>query len=259
MTALPKPTAAALPKPVAPAAKPAVAAPAAPKPTAPTTPKPTPAPAMKTVTPAPAAARPAAAAADASSALGAPAGKVKGSLVIARMKYLRARGVDDAERVLRRMSAADQQVLRGMLLPSSWYSADLVVRLEMTIVALLARGERSELFLDMGRFTADTNLGPNGVQRPYLNEEDPHYLLKNVPRMYSAQHSSGVRTYEQTGTKAAVIRTVDGDEPNAEDCLTAIGWLKRAIELSGGRIVTVEETQCRGRHGSCCEYVCRWA
>lgn len=188
----------------------------------------------------------------------APAGKVKGTLLIARMKYLRARGDGDCERVLRRMSAVDQQVLRGMLLPSSWYAADLVVRLEMTTVALLARGDRRELFLDMGRFTAETNLGANGVQRPYLKDGDPHYLLHNVPRMYAAQHAGGVRTYEQLETKAAAIRTIDGEQPNAEDCLTAVGWLKRAIELSGGKIVTVDETRCRSRGGACCEYVCRW-
>jgi hypothetical protein len=174
------------------------------------------------------------------------------------MKYLRARGDEDCERVLRRLTAGDQQVLRGMLLPSSWYAADLVVRLEMTIVALLARGERRELFLDMGRFTAETNLGPSGVQRPYLKEGDPHYLLRNVPRMYAAQHLGGVRQYEQLETKAAVIRTVAGEEPNAEDCLTAVGWLKRSIELSGGKIVTVEERNCRARGAEACEYVCRW-
>ncbi len=187
-----------------------------------------------------------------------PPGKVKGTLLISRMKYLRARGDEPCERVLRRMSAADQQVLRGMLLPSSWYAADLVVRLEMTIVALLSRGDRKELFLDMGRFTADTNLGPNGVQRPYLRVGDPHFLLRNVPRMYAAQHAGGVRTYEQIELKAAVIRTVEGDEPSADDCLTAVGWLRRAVELAGGRIVTVEETRCRGRGHASCEYVCRW-
>ena len=188
-----------------------------------------------------------------------PLGKVKGTLLMARVKYLRARGDESFERVLRRLSAADQQVVRGMLLPSGWYAADLVLRFEMTIVALLARGDRRELFLDMGRFTADTNLGPNGVQRPYLKEGDPHFLLRNVPRMYSAQHAGGVRTYTFLEPRAAVIRTLDGEEANAEDCLTAVGWLKRAVELSGGRIVTVDETQCRGRGASCCEYACRWA
>lgn len=185
-------------------------------------------------------------------------GNVKGTLIIARMKYLRSRGPESAERVLKRLSAADQAVLRGMLLPSTWYPADLLLRFEMTIVAILAKGDRKELFVDMGRFSAETNLGANGVQRPYLKEGDPHYLLKNVPRMYAAQHSDGVRSYQQTGTKSAVIRTESGVEPKAEDCLTAVGWLQRAIELSGGKIVTVEETRCRAKGSDGCEYVCRW-
>jgi uncharacterized protein (TIGR02265 family) len=175
------------------------------------------------------------------------------------MKYLRSRGDEDTERVLRRMTAADQQVLRGMLLPSSWYPADVLIRLEMTAAAILSRGDRKQLFLDMGRFTADTNLGPSGVQRSFLKEGDPNYLLRNVPRMYSAQHSGGVRSYEETGARSAVIRTVAGEDPNAEDCLTAVGWLKRAIELSGGKLVTVDEARCRARGAPACEYVCRWA
>jgi uncharacterized protein (TIGR02265 family) len=184
---------------------------------------------------------------------------VKGTLLAARMKYLKARGAEDAERVLRRMSSEDQQVLRGMILPSSWYPADLVVRLELTTAALLSRGDRRQLFVDMGRFTADTNLGPRGVQRPFVKEGDPHYLLRNVPQMYSAQHGGGLRTAEQTGPSSAVVRTLAGEEASTEDCLTAVGWLKRAIEISGGRVVSVEETRCRARGADACEYVCRWA
>ena len=187
-------------------------------------------------------------------------GRVKGTLVISRMKYLRSRGPEETERVLRRLSAEDQNLLRGMLLPSSWYPADVVLRLEMTIVALLSKGERRELFVDMGRFSADANLGAGGVQRPYLRDGDPHFLLRNVPRMYSAQHAGGVRTYEPLTPTGAIVRTLEGgNEPNAEDCFTTVGWLRRAIELSGGKIVTVEETRCRARGAECCEYVCRWA
>lgn len=184
---------------------------------------------------------------------------VKGTLLLARMKFLRAQGSDPAERVLKRLTQADQAVLRGILLPSAWYPSDLLVRLEMTAAAVLANGDRRALFLAMGRFSAETNLGPGGVQRPFLREGDPHFLLQNVPRMYASQHSDGVRTYEQTGPRAAVVRTVSGEEADPEDCLTAVGWLTRAAELSGGRAVTVSETRCRARGAPCCEYAVSWA
>ncbi|HEY6098769.1 MAG TPA: TIGR02265 family protein [Anaeromyxobacter sp.] len=187
-------------------------------------------------------------------------GNVKGTLVIARMKYLRAQGHEASERVLRSLSQEDQQVLRGMLLPSTWYAADLLMRFEMTIAAVLSRGDRRALFLDMGQFSADANLGRSGVQRPYLREGDPHFLLRNVPRMYASQHSAGVRTYEQTGPRSATLRTIDdGGEADPDDCLTAVGWLRRAIELSGGSSVTVRETQCRGKGAASCEFLCSWS
>jgi uncharacterized protein (TIGR02265 family) len=186
-------------------------------------------------------------------------GKVKGTLVIARMKYVRGQGRDASERVLRRLTQADQAILRGMLLPSTWYPADLLMRFEMTIAAVLANGDRRALFIDLGQFSADTNLGQDGVQRPYVKEGDPHFLLRNVPRMYASQHSAGTRTYEQVGLRGAIVRTLEGDTPDVEDCLTAVGWLRRAIELSGGHGVIVEETKCRAKGAACCEYVARWA
>ena len=184
---------------------------------------------------------------------------VKGTLVIARMKYVQAQGAESSERVLRRLPQADQRVLRGMLLPSGWYPTDLLMRLEMTIAAVLARGDRRALYVDMGRFSAETNLGAKGVQRPYLKEGDPHFLLSNVPRMYAAQHSDGTRTYEQTGPRSAVIRTVSQAHADADDCLTAVGWLRRAIELSGGTAVAVDEVRCRAKGAPDCQFNCSWS
>lgn len=185
-------------------------------------------------------------------------GKVKGTLVIARMKYLRAQGAASADRVLRHLSEEDQRLLTGMLLPSGWYPAGVLLRLDTTIAALLARGDRYRLFRDLGRFSADTNLGPSGVQRPYLREGDPQFLLRHVPRMYTAQHSDGRREYQQTGDRSAVLRTLEAQETSIDDCLTTVGWLERAVELSGGRAVRVVERQCRARGGASCEYQCEW-
>jgi uncharacterized protein (TIGR02265 family) len=187
------------------------------------------------------------------------AGKVKGTLLLARMKYLRSRGAETEERVLRRLSAADQAVVRGTLYPSTWYPADVLLRLEMTIAALLASGDRPRLFQDMGRFSAEANLGPGGVQRPFLKDGDPHFLLSNVPAMYAAQHGDGRRTCERSGERGAVIRSFGGDKADAEDCLTAVGWLQRAIEMSGGREARVVETQCRALGAAHCEYRCSWS
>jgi uncharacterized protein (TIGR02265 family) len=197
---------------------------------------------------------------DGSSATGAArtTGKVKGTLLLARLKYVEAQGAEKAGRVLRHLSKADQVALQGIVLQSGWYPADLLLRLEMTAAAILANGDRTRLFLDMGRFTASKNLGPTGSQRPFVRDGDPQRLLADVPRMYSSQHSSGRREYERAHERAALVRTLGDEEVLAEDCLTTVGWLQRAIEICGGRGVSVVETRCRARRAECCEFRCEW-
>ncbi len=185
-------------------------------------------------------------------------GNVKGSLLAARLKYLRAQGNGSTERVLRHLSEEDQRVVSGTLLPESWYPAGVLLRLDLTIAALLAKGDRQRLFRDLGRFSADTNLGPTGLQRTWLREGDPQFLLRQLPNLYGSQHSAGRREYQQTGDRSAVLRTLEAEEPSADDCLTTVGWLERAVELSGGRAVRVVELKCQARGGPHCEYRCEW-
>jgi len=184
--------------------------------------------------------------------------RVKGTLIAARLRFLKSRGPDVFDRVVARMTADDQSMLRGMVLPSSWYPVDLLQRLEMTAAAIVAAGDPRALFLEMGRYTAQTNLGPTGVQRAYVRADDPHFLLSNVPRMYVTQHTDGNRTYEKTAAHSAIIRSYDVEPPRKEDCLTTIGWMARAIECSGGREVQVEEKLCRAKGAAHCEFHCRW-
>jgi len=185
-------------------------------------------------------------------------GRVKGTLLIARMKFLRGQGKISLDSVLEQLSSSQRDVLMGILLPSTWYPSDLLLRLECAIAAVIARGDRARAFNAMGRFSAQANLGPGGVQRPWVREGQPHHLLERVPRMYLSQHSSGRRTYERLSDHSAVIRTYESETTVADDCQGVVGWLERAIELSGGKGVRVVETECRTRGGDHCQFRCDW-
>lgn len=187
-------------------------------------------------------------------------GRVKGTILVSRMKYLRVQGRGVVSAVLDRLPVEDREVLDGLLLlPSAWYPAGILKRLDASITAALAKGERSAMLLDLGQFSADATLGPGGVLRPWLREDDPHGLLREIPRIHASQHGAGRRTYERIGSRAAVVRTLASDGFEGDDCLTTVGWLKRAIELSGGRDVKVAELTCLARGAPCCEYLCEWS
>ena len=109
-------------------------------------------------------------------------GRIKGTLLVSRMKYLRVQGQRVVRSVLDRLPAEDREVLDGLLLlPSGWYPVELLRRLDAAITASLADGTRSAMLLDLGQFSADLNLGPGGVLRPYLREDEPHGLLREIP------------------------------------------------------------------------------
>ena len=182
---------------------------------------------------------------------------IKGGVIKARLDFVRARaGEAGLEEVLRRLPRQDQEVLRGWILPITWFPLDLNLRLDDAIAAVLSPGDRDRIFLEMGRASADSNLG--GPQRPYLREGEPHFLLRATPQIYSAYYRVGRRTYDRTGENAAVLRTYDAQNVTRTDCLTVVGWYQRAIELSGGKAVRVTETHCRTRGDPHCEYHCEW-
>jgi uncharacterized protein (TIGR02265 family) len=182
---------------------------------------------------------------------------IKGNVILSRLKYVRERGGEEAfEKVLSRLSSDDQKALRGWILPIGWYPFDLNQRLDGAIAMVLSPGDKSQVFLEMGRASADANLA--GAHKPYLKAGDPHFLLGNAERIYAAYYQIGHRAYEKTGERSGILRTFDAETFSATDCLTVVGWHVRAIELCGGKNVKVVETSCRARGGPHCEYEVSW-
>jgi uncharacterized protein (TIGR02265 family) len=183
--------------------------------------------------------------------------RIKGGVIKARLEFVRERaGEAGLEAVLARLPRPDQEVVRGWILPITWYPLEVNLRLDDAIAAVLSPGDRDRIFVEMGRASADSNLA--GPQRPYLREGDPHFLLRAMPQIYSAYYQVGRRTYQRTGETLAVLRTYDAEDVTRTDCLTVVGWHQRAIELCGGKAVRVAETRCRTRGDPHCEYHCEW-
>jgi uncharacterized protein (TIGR02265 family) len=184
--------------------------------------------------------------------------RIKGAVLQSRLKYVRdVAGEPGLAQVLARLPPEDREVLSGAILTVTWYSLDLNLRLDAAIAAVLSPDDKSRVFLEMGRASAEVNL--KGVHRAYVREGDPQFLLAAAPLIYAAYYASGSRSYEKAGEKAAVLRTRDAETVSATDCLTVVGWHERAIEICGGKDVKVVETLCRAKGAALCEYRCEWA
>lgn len=184
--------------------------------------------------------------------------QIKGGVLLSRLEFLRERAGDAAvQEVIATLPDADRVILTGLVLPSSWYPFDTAARLEHAISHRLSPDNPAQVFLDMGRASADANLLTHHAV--FVREGEPQHLLSCAPQIYSLYYHSGRRTYEKTGPKSATLRTFDAEQYSANDCLTVVGWHVRAIELSGGKNAKVEETMCRDKGDDHCEYHCEWA
>jgi len=183
--------------------------------------------------------------------------RVGGNIILARRTYVQDRGGDALwQRVLARLPAMDAKELQRVLLVTSSYPLELNVRLDDAIAREIHPDDPSRAFLEMGRASAEVNL--KGPQRSFLLEGDPHHLLALSEMIYAYYYGEGRRTYEKTGPNSCTLTTWDAPPSTPGDCLTVVGWHERAIELSGGREVTVKETRCRSRGDPVCEYSCAW-
>ena len=183
---------------------------------------------------------------------------IKGSILRSRLALVEEIAPGDGRaRVLARLSASERDVLTS-LLASAWYPFELGKKLDEAIVAEIGGG-RPEFFEKLGEASADKNLGAAGVHRSFLVPGDPQAFLAKTPLIYSYYYDQGRREYEKAGEHEAVLTTRDAETFSAPDCLTVVGWYRRALEMCGAQEPRVVEEECRARGGEVCRYRLSWS
>ena len=135
-----------------------------------------------------------------------------------------------------------------------WYPFELKERLDEAIAQELGIGD--QVFLLMGEMSATHNLG--AAHKAFVVDRDPHGLLGRAAQIYQMYYDTGHRTYEKLGDKKAKLTTSESTTFSKHDCLTVVGWHRKAIEMCGGSNVRVTESRCRTKDAEACEYVCEW-
>jgi uncharacterized protein (TIGR02265 family) len=181
--------------------------------------------------------------------------QIKGAILKARLGFVEQHwGKAGLEKVVVSLPEEDQRTLRT-LLTVKWYPFAVGERLDKAIVDVLGEG-RTEVFERLGAASADSNLST--VHKQFLPPGRPHVFLGKAPQIYGFYYETGRRTYEQTGESSGVLTTYEAETFSAPDCLSVIGWYKRALELCGVQNVSIHEDECRARGGQVCRYQVRW-
>jgi uncharacterized protein (TIGR02265 family) len=109
------------------------------------------------------------------------------------------------------------------------------------------------------RVLASMSPDDKAALRGVLATKCPQAFLARAPMIYSFYYDTGRREHRAVGPKEAVLTTYDAETYSAADCLTVVGWHRKALEMCGATGVEVVEEECRARGGNVCRYRLRWA
>ena len=182
---------------------------------------------------------------------------VKGTVLQARKAFVGERFGDAAlEKVLASLSADDQKILRGIILPLGWYPADTCNHFDEAIINSIG-GDARKAFWELGRQSAEHNLGK--FQAAYLRGKNPLTFLAQTPAIYRLYYEVGSREFQPTGEKSGVMITSGAEGVTVGDCLTVMGWHERALEMVGARNLKITHPICRASKGDVCRYEISWS
>jgi hypothetical protein len=181
--------------------------------------------------------------------------EIKGSVLAARLVFVRElAGKEGVERVFARLPPSDQKML-AMITLVRWYPFDVGARLDQAIVQELGKGDRA-FFERLGEASASNNL--SHLHASFLTPGDPMAFLAKAGMIYAMYYEGGRRVFEKIDARSAFLTTHDAETFSATDCLTVVGWYRRALVMCGAKKPTVVEVACRANGDAFCRYRCGW-
>lgn len=181
--------------------------------------------------------------------------QIKGAVLKSRIAFVEEQfGKDAVQQVFASLPAEDRRPFR-LLFTSNWYPFELGKRLDDAIVRVVGQG-RPDFFERLGAASAEKNL--SSLHAGYLTPGNPQAFLAKAPQIYSLYYETGRREYAPTGPTAGTLTTFDAETFSSPDCLTVVGWYRKALELCGAKRVSVVEEECRAKGGAVCRYNVRW-
>jgi uncharacterized protein (TIGR02265 family) len=140
-------------------------------------------------------------------------------------------------------------------LATDWIPFRCLIQIDRAIATAVG-GSTEQVFRDLGRYSATTNLG--GVYKSFIAGE-PHRFFGGMSVLHSSFQNFGRTQYERRGdTSGAVV--LDGyTEYSPVHCATARGYFEEALRMMHAPgPVTVSETACQCAGDGRCVYEMSW-
>jgi len=183
-------------------------------------------------------------------------GRVKGSAITSRIRYIREHADEDVYREIRdSLTPENRAWLKKGVLPHEWAPYSLFIELNVVADFVLGEGDLA-LCREMGRFGARVNLPT--LYRIFMRLGSVQYIMRKASRLWTVHYDSGHLEVEELTNKAVRLIIRDFEEPHRAHCLSVMGWAEGAVELTGANVRSAFEETCRLDGSDACRLYAKW-
>ena len=182
--------------------------------------------------------------------------RVKGSIVAARLRFVRERFGEDALReLIGDLSPLHRRQVEARILPHRWVPFDLYLEVSLAIDRRFGQGDLA-LCREMGRFSADVNIPT--LYRAFVRLGTPTFILRTAARLWDLHFRSGRLRVSPLGERGLTLRIEAFESPHPAHCRGVLGWAERFAELSAATVTRAEEVACRTEGDDACVMELEW-
>jgi hypothetical protein len=179
---------------------------------------------------------------------------VKGSAFRARVQYVDQRGADARARLMRELDPVTRSFVDGGFLVNGWYPFAAFVDLNRAIDKLFGAGDYA-LCRELGRYGCDVNLPT--LYRVFFRIGSVPFIIRRAAAAWRVNYDEGMMNVVEQTDGYVLLRISGVPQPHRTHCLSVIGWITRACEISGGKVYDQKE-RCKLLGDRECEFEFRY-
>ena len=184
-----------------------------------------------------------------------PEGRVKGTVLAARIQYVAKRGEADLAAWKAELSPAARELVEVGPLVNGWYPFTIFLELSESIDRVFGTGDGA-LCRELGRASFDKY--SKTLYRLVFRALTIDFLVRRAKVAWQLHYDVGsLESDSETlpdGRKRIQIRLHDMPEPHPAHCQSVRGWIVRAAEITGASEIEERCVDCRRRGDRDCSF-----
>ncbi len=180
---------------------------------------------------------------------------VKGAVIKPMLRFVKERyaGLHDAWK----SSLTDEtRMVMEQGIVTSWYPIGRAMIEPTEALCKLVDESDDEVAWELGRFSADFAL--RGIFRIFVRLGSPGFIVKRASHVFSTYYTNSVLRVADSGPRGATVTILEFPEPHRLVERRIGGFMERAVEISGARVVRSEVVSALSAGDERTEFLFTW-